>query len=83
MRQGLPGQAGNGRKACTQFRHRSNITARHRATHLIYLAAIHHRCGLPAWPPRHLIHGTGLVLGDLVKQSGVANARMRPDASCI
>ncbi len=36
------------RKACTQFRHRSNIPARRRATHLIYLAAIDHRCGPPA-----------------------------------
>ena len=38
MRQRLPGQAGNGRKACTQFRHRSNIPARRRATHPMYLA---------------------------------------------
>ena len=51
MRQRLPGQARNGRKACTQFRHRSTITARHRATHLIYLAAIHHRSGLPHTHP--------------------------------
>ena len=48
MRQRLPGQSGNGGKARIQFRHRSNIPARHRATHLTYLAAIHHRGGPPA-----------------------------------
>jgi hypothetical protein len=69
-------------RACAQFRHLGNLPARHRAPHLIYAAAIHHRCPPAAKPPRHLIHGPGLVLGDLAKQSGVAHARMRPDASC-
>ncbi len=40
MRQRLPGQAGNGRNACTQFRHRDIMTARHRATHRIYYGAV-------------------------------------------
>jgi|HubBroStandDraft_5_1064220.scaffolds.fasta_scaffold79021_2 hypothetical protein len=79
MGQRLPGQAGNGRKACTRFRHLSNVPARRRATHLIYLASIHCRHSHPIIRSA----GPGLVLGDLVKQSGMANARMRPDASCI
>jgi hypothetical protein len=35
-RQRLPGQVGNARKACTQFRHRGMVAARHWATHRIY-----------------------------------------------
>jgi len=47
VRQRLPGQAGNGRKACTQFRHGSTLPARECARQRINAAAIHRRPGRP------------------------------------
>ena len=58
VRQRLPGQAGNGRKACARFRHGGIVPARHRATHRIMRLPSIIDARLPAQPPRHLIHGT-------------------------